>query len=476
MLPYSSPNDVKLFANEYVNSNTINRALLRLFYNDTYMANLSSLSPVDTPLVANSLLVSIGDGEYTWMNGAEVKTALGITDALLGLSDVSASELTIENNQGLVWNAATADFISKDFVSALNDLSDVTVSSPTNLQSLVYSDEYGKWINSYPSDFAVGYIASIMLETDGKVILPAVTQPGQQVQIVKYGTTTDAYVVPDTTNPINGQVKALVSNNSDEETSSIHIRSILMEDESIEWVMISGDGTWDFIDSGTVPGSGIEIRNVSGDDLMLAPYDVTIENVPDATEITKGIIRIATYAEGIAGVLNDVCVTPYQLKYYMDNYIIPFANDTEFKTGTDDTKAATIVQIHSMDDAFFELTTGSEDLAQTINGDWEYFLDDFTGPDTDGITFDKTQIRGVWIEVIAGTSTSEANVTATWPTGTPQAIGSVEAYGSGDTARVRQTTLVPINRGQTSFNVAQVIGGGAWSEFTIIGVQQRVFE
>lgn len=475
-LPYDSQDDVKLFANEYVSGNTINRALLRLFYNDNYLANLSSLNPVALPMVANSIIVSTSPSEYAWKNSSEVKTLLGISDSMFGLSDVDALETTIEDGQGLVWNSASSAFISMDAVSSLVDLADTSINSPQNLQSLMYSDEYGKWINGYPGDFSVGYITNVVMEADGKVLLPFTDQIGQQVSVTKYNTTTDVYIVADVSNKINGQAKSLISNNSAELHSTIHLRTILRSDESIEWVTVSGDGTWEFIDTGLVPGSGIQVRQITTDDLMLQPYDITYTGAPDASESIKGMIRIATFAEATAGTAVDVCVNPLQLQYFFDNYIIPFSNDAEFKAGTDDTKAPNIAQIHSMDSLFFDVTTGSEDLTKNTNGTWTYYLDDFTGPSTDGVIFDSDQIRGVWVECLGQTSNTAAEASATWPSGNAQYIASCEAYGDGDTARVRQTILVPINRGQESFDLSIAYGSAASMTYNIIGVQQRVFE
>lgn len=333
-LPYPNAVDVKVFANEYINGNTINRALLRLFYNDNYLDGLSSLSPVAAPTVSNSLLVSDSPTTYTWKTDTEVKTLLGISDTVFGLSDVDASEVSITDTQALVWNSATSSFVSKDFVNALSELTDVSLSSLQNLHSLVYSAEIGAWTNAFPDDFTVGYVQHVLVEEDGKVLLPEVVNVGLQVQVVKYGTTTDCYIVPNAANKINGQSsKSMLSNNSDETTATIFLRSVLKGDATLEWITVGGDGTFDLVDTSSVPGSGLEIREITSDDLMLAPYEVTITNVPDASEVTKGIIRIATYAEGIAGVATDVCVNPVQLKYFIDNYAVPFATDVEAAAG-----------------------------------------------------------------------------------------------------------------------------------------------
>ena len=473
-LPYNEANDVKLFANEYVNANTINRAILRLFYNDNYLADLNSLNAVDLPLVANSILISISPTEYTWADSDAVKTTLGLSDTIFGLSDVDATEITIENNQGLVWNAASSAFISKDFVSSLTDLDDTNINAPINLQSLMYFDEYSKWINAYPGDFSVGYITNVFLEATGKVLLPNTSQIGQQVSVTKFNTSTTAYIVPNGTDKINGQEASLKSNYVDEINATIHLRTVLLSDSSIGWVTVSGDGTWEHIDTSLVPGSGIEIREVTTDDLMLQPYDVTIDNVPDASEITKGIIRIATYPEALAGDATDVCINPYQLKYYMDNYAVPFASNAEFKDSVTPSteKAANIAQIHSMDQQFVSLSAGTEALVKSnSNNTWTYDIADFVG-----VGLDTTQIRALYINVVSSTNNEVCYVQAEYPDNNMYKIGGAYAGGNGDAINDYTTTMVPINKGQTSIDLTILYGGGSSISFNIFGAVQRVFE
>jgi len=346
-LPYKIPTDVKVFPNEYINANTMNRALLRLYYNDLYLSNLASLDPVDTPTVANSLLVSISSSEYTWMTADQVKTTLAITDSLLGLSDVDIDEIAIEHNQGISWDATKSAFVAKAVVDTLVELSDTIISSPTDNEVLLYSAAYGKFINGNPGNYSVGYITNIIFEEDGKALVDEITNiAGQQVSITKIGTATEAYFVPHVNNKINGETgKALKSSTVTEENASIHLRSVARDNGDIEWVTISGDGTWDLISASAVPGTSIINRLVTETELMLQPYTITYDNVPDATEAVKGIIQIASDAEATAGTDIGKAITPQQLKFYFDNYATVFASNAEYLIGTSETKSATVKQI-----------------------------------------------------------------------------------------------------------------------------------
>lgn len=333
-LPYANKEDVKVFGNEYINVNTINRALLRLYYNDSYLAGLSSLNAVDSPTVANMLLVSTGPAAYTWKTTAQAKTLLNITDSVFGLSDVDEVASNMLQGYTLSWDATKKAFVGAAAATELDDLDDVTITTPANLHSLLYSSEYGKFINGYLSDFAVGYVTHVTLEDDGKVILPEVTTIGQQIVITKIGIGTSVYIIPDSTNKINGQTnKVLKTYNTGEIVSTIHLRSVIRDDASIEWVIISSEGTFTYIDSSLVPGSSILIRTITNNDLMLAPYSVTLTDVPDASSTTKGIVRLATEVEAQAGTLTTVAVTPYGVKYWFDNYAVPFATNEEAKAG-----------------------------------------------------------------------------------------------------------------------------------------------
>ena len=141
-----------------------------------------------------------------------------------------------------------------------------------------------------------------------------------QINVTKIGTDTAAYFVPDSNNKINGEANvSLRSANTAETNASIQLRSYVKSDLSIEWVTMGGDGTWELIATATVPGSSIINRLVTEDELMLQPYNITYDNVPDATEGVKGIIQIASYAEGLAGTNITKAITPQQLKYYFDN-------------------------------------------------------------------------------------------------------------------------------------------------------------
>lgn len=368
-LPYPNAADVKVFSNEYINVNTMNRALLRLFYNDDYLANLSSLDPVDSPTVSNMLLVATGPGTYTWKTDTEVKSLLNITDSIFGLSDIDDNAANMLDGYGLFWDATKDAFVGQKGATSLDDLDDVTINTPVNLHTLFYSAEYGAFINGFPSDFTIGYVQHVTMEADGKVILPEIDTVGRQIVITKIGTGTTLYVVPDSANTIDGQSsKALKSDNATEAAATIHLRSIQKLDNTIEWITISGDGTFEFIDSGLVPGSSIQIRTLTDDDLMLAPYSITYSGVPDATETTKGIVRLATEAEAQVGTATDIAVTPWGVKYWFDNFAIPFATDGEFTTGTATDKVASVKQIADRNQeiidtygpAYYQVTVCSE--------------------------------------------------------------------------------------------------------------------
>lgn len=373
-LPYSNLADVKVFSNEYINVNTMNRALLRLFYNDEYLSNLSSLDAVDGPTVSNMLLVSTGPNAYTWKNSSDAKTLLNISDTILGLSDVDSDASTMFENYCLFWDSSKSAFVGKTGVSSLNDLSDVTVASPSDLHTLFYSAEYGSFINGFPADFTIGYIQHITLEDDTKVLLPEVSSVGKQIVITRISTDVSVYVVPNSNNTINGQsATSLKISNSDEYVASVHLRSVLKADESIEWITISGDGTCEFIDTVNVPATSIDIREITDDDLMLAPYDITVTDVPDASTTISGIVRLSTSAEAIAGTATDIAVTPWGVKYWFDNFSIPYATDVEFDTGTATDKIASVKQIadrnteiiNTYSPAYYQVTVASENNLTT---------------------------------------------------------------------------------------------------------------
>lgn len=470
-LPYPNSADVKVFANEYVNINTLNRALLRLFYNDSYLAGLSSLDPVAAPTVANMLLVATGPGTYTWKTDTQVKTLLNITDSIFGLSDVDENDANMLDGYGLFWDATKDAFVGKKGATELNDLDDVIINTPSDLHSIFYSAEYGAFINGFPDDFTIGYVQHVTLEEDGKVILPEVETVGRQIVVTKLGTSTSVYIVPNSANKINGQSSmALKSSNSDELVATIHIRSIQKEDESIEWVAIGGDGTFEFISSGLVPGSSIQIRTLTDDDLMLAPYDITVSGVPDATELVKGIVRLATEAEAQTGTATDIAVTPWGVKYWFDNFAIPFATDPQFQAGTSTDTVVTPAQIHAFDTEYVALTGGTTGLNQTATGTYVYNIADFTGTG-----LDTDEIRMIYISTQAVETATEGWITATMPDGTAVYINRIAAYGGGDYVKTAPLASIPINKGQTDITLT-IQKGANNMEFTIVGVSQRVFD
>jgi len=476
-LPYPNIEDVKVFANEYINVNTMNRALLRLYYNDNYLSSLSGLDPVDTPTVSNQLLVSTGLGVYTWKTDAEVKTLLNITDSIFGLSDVDENAVNMLDGYGLKWDASKDAFVGGKSVAALNDLSDVIVTDPTNLHQLIYSIEYGAFINALPSEFSVGYVTNVVFESDGKVILPAITNPGQQVIITKIGASNTTYVVPDATNLLNGQAdKSIKSNNTLEYNSSLHIRSILRDDESIEWVTVGGEGTFEFIDTSSVPGSSIQSRIITTDELMLQPFDISYDNVPDATQGIKGIIQIASDVEAAAGIDELKCINSKQVNDILGAYATPFASDPEFKTGTATDKVVSPAQAHMMELTYFPITTGTENLTQNTQNTFTYNIADFNGPTFNGIDIDTDQIRGVWVYTNVSSTSNVGSIAATYPDGVDRFIDYCQALGVGDSVAHREPVFVPIRKGQTTIDLVIAIGASATVSYEIIAVQQRTFE
>lgn len=472
-LPYPNAADVKVFGNEYINVNTLNRALLRLFYNDDYISNLSALNPVDLPSVANMVLVSTGPGTYTWKTDTQVKSLLNITDTIFGLADVDDSASNMLDGYGLFWDASKDAFVGKKGATTLDDLDDVIINTPLNLHSIFYSSEYGAFINGFPDDFTVGYVQHVTLETDGKVILPEVTTVGKQIVVTKIGTGTDLYIVPDSANKIDGQSgKSLRSNNSSEETATIHIRSVQLEDTSIEWITISGDGTFNFYDTTLVPGGSYQIRTITDDDLMLAPYNLTVSGVPDATEITKGIVRLATEAEAMTGTATDIAVTPWGVKYWFDNFAIPYASDAQFQAGTSTDTVVTPAQIHMMDTEYVAFTShDTNDLTYSdLTDSWEYNVSEFQGTG-----LDTSEIRAVYIETFVRSGPYAYNeIFCTMPDGTVASIAYARSYDGNDEVSSKAVITIPINKGQASFTL-EMTGSGSRT-FTLLGASQRVFD
>lgn len=479
-LPYTIPNDVKVFPNEYINSNTMNRALLRLYYNDLYLSNLSTLDPIDQPTVANSLLIATSPSNYIWMDSDQVKTTLAITDTILGLSDVDIDEIAIEHNQGIAWDATKNAFVAKSVVNTLVDLSDTLISAPTDNEVLLYSSTYGKFINGNPSNYSVGYITNIVFEESGKAVVEEIENiAGQQITITKIGIGTAAYFVPDTNNKINGEADvALRSSNAAETNASIHLRSYVKSDETIEWVTISGDGTWDVIPVSSVPGSSILSRLVTETELLLQPYNVTYDNVPDATEGIKGIIQIASDAEATAGTDIAKCITPQQLKYYFDNFAVTFASNAEFLLGTDTELSASVAQIRAMDNDYVKFTSHDTyplAISESAGNDTEYIFD---LTEFNGIDLVTSEIRTIHIycECWARFDTAYGKVDVEYPDGTYQTVfKNVAVWPEDDQTKTSAMISIPINRNQTSFKVyLYTAGGTSYSNATIVGATQRV--
>lgn len=476
-LPYPNTTDIKLFSNEYVNGNTLNRALLRLYYNDLYLSNLSTLDPIDSPTVANMLLVSTGPSTYVWQTDTQIKTTLNITDTIFGLSDVDETAGAMINGYALAWDSTKTAFVGRKAATSLNDLDDVTVTAPVNLHQILYSSEYGKFINGFPSDFSVGYITNVIIEEDGKVVLPEVTTPGQQIVCTKIGTGTTMYVVTHANNNIAGQANiSIKSYDADEYSSSVSLRSIVLDDESIEWIIIHNDGVFDFIDTSLVPGSSIVTRTITNEDLMLQPYELDFTGAVDATEILKGIVRLATEAEAQAGTATDIAVTPYGVKYWFDNYAVPFASAAEFLAGTATDKAITPAQAHLMETIYFPVTSGTEALTQNATGTYTYNIADFSGPTFQGHDIDTAEIRGLYVKTDVRSAGNDGIITAEYPDGTIHNIDWTAAYGSGDSTGHRTTVLVPIHKGQISIDLGVSLGFGATCSYEIAAVHMRTFE
>ncbi len=476
-LPYPNATDVKLFSNEYVNGNTLNRALLRLYYNDLYLSNLSSLDPVDVPTVSNMILVSTGPGTYTWQTDTEVKTTLNITDTIFGLSDVDETASAMVNGYALSWDSSKDAFVGKKAATSLNDLDDVTITSPINLHQILYSSEYGKFINAFPSDFTVGYVTNAVIEEDGKVILPNVTTPGQQIVCTKIGTATTMYVVTNAANNVSGQAnKSLKSYSIGEYDASVTLRSIQLDDESIEWVIINSDGSFEYIDTALVPGSSIQTRTITNEDLMLQPYTLDFTGVIDATEINKGIVRLATEAEAQAGTATDIAVTPYGVKYWFDNFAVPFATAPEFVIGASTDTVVSPAQVHSMEKIFFPVTSGTELLTKSATGTWTYNIADFDGPTFQTYDINTSEIRGVWIKTQVRSAQNEGYISAEYPDGVSRNIDWTAAYGGGDSVGHDGMVLVPIHNGQTSIDIELYLGFAASANYEIVAVEMRVFE
>lgn len=95
-----------------------------------------------TPLTDADKVLRNDTGLTIATNIASIATALGTSNTLDGLDDVTINSGTLTGNQALVYDAVAGQWVNSNLIvpDELNDLSDVSINTPLNRQELVYND------------------------------------------------------------------------------------------------------------------------------------------------------------------------------------------------------------------------------------------------------------------------------------------------------------------------------------------------
>lgn len=95
-----------------------------------------------TPLTDADKVLRNDTGITIATNIASIATALGTSNALSSLDDVTINTGTLTGNQALVYDAVAGKWVNSNLIvpDELNDLSDVSINTPLNRQELVYND------------------------------------------------------------------------------------------------------------------------------------------------------------------------------------------------------------------------------------------------------------------------------------------------------------------------------------------------
>lgn len=111
---------------------------------DTFLVNTGGTLNESTGVITGGT-----NSEYWYKDDTTTPVAKGGGGGSIStLTDVTLTSLT--NGQILVWNSGSSKWINANPPSgstALSTLSDVTISSPSNGQALIYNSGTGKWVN-----------------------------------------------------------------------------------------------------------------------------------------------------------------------------------------------------------------------------------------------------------------------------------------------------------------------------------------
>ena len=148
--------------------------------------------------------------------------------------------------------------------------------------------------------------------------------------------------------------------------------------------------------------------------------------------------------------------------------------DSDTMTGATDTTLATSESIKAYVDTatkrpkYVELTSGTHGLnsGNQSAGTLTYNIGDFTSSDVD---FTTSAITAIIIQGYVGNDTESAvSINATVPSGQEINIGYLHTFGDNtNKGRTASTATLPINEGQSSFDV--IYSGGTACESTIFG-------
>jgi len=183
-----------------------------------------------------------------------------------------------------------------------------------------------------------------------------------------------------------------------------------------------------------------------------------------------GIIAAKLAADAVTtSKIKDANVTFAKLTDVIDDDTMDAATDTTLATSESikayvDTAIATATPRQK----YVQLTGGTHGLSSGNQsaGTLTYNIGDFTSSDVD---FTTSAITAIIIQGYVGSDTEEAvSINATVPSGQEINIGYLHTFGTNtNKGRTASTATLPINEGQSSFDV--IYSGGTTCESTIFG-------
>lgn len=312
---------IKIAQNEDLNNPVINRALRRLFENTSSYG--SNNLPSSDGVVSPSLLYLSSDGNLpSWQSTTSIANLIP-TRPLTAASDTPNNTPQV-SGMGLMWDTSTGgsygSWVYTKLKNKLSDLDDVAINgTPQQYQSLTYYNN--KWTNTTQETYlGVGYVKHIVCTQPSIIILPDDMESlngGEQIEITKIipsgAPSNYRYPVLIYTGSasngkftiLNNSYTGIISNNNNEEFSSIHLRVCQTIDANgiptggYTWVPVSISGTWlptskktlieGDINSGADYAIGQYLNNVgklTSNELRIQPYNLSV-NITNQGEISK---------------------------------------------------------------------------------------------------------------------------------------------------------------------------------------------